>query len=1302
MSELPAARIPKPSDEQAFERCNEILWRCILKDPGVQLLGRRGQRQHGVDIVGCRDKVPDQIVGIQCKLIGEGKSLKEDEVRAELRKALTFKPLLSEFIIVTTAPDDTALHALALRLSDSASKSREKELRVSVLGWGSLEREIRRYPEALKAFDPSHTPQADLLEQKLDGLPDKVTGGIRPQLDAILAAVTATHPIDSATHGAEVQSEQERQIDAYADLISTDPEAALDLFQKLLATLGDGTPGRILFRVTANIASCQLELGNEETAAQGFIAAWDFDPDNPKAAANKAFGLLLKQDWPGLRAFAEPLLLEQQDNAALAACHVHGLIFDETVADPLTLVPEAVRGTSQLAEAHVRWQMARGGHGAWRDVAIAAHQAHPDNDALAEMCASALLDRVLDGGRSVHGRQLSSANVADIQGAIEIYETRWKQIRDRGRHARADSTSVPLNLMDAHRLLGRSDKAMEIGTEALSRFPADATVKEYLAATLVEHGEFARALDLVSGSGITPKTVAVHYNAAIAKEDWHTISDLACNHLEQFPEAERKLVQASGIVARVELAPAEERRSILEEQVDAFEGDARALTRLAQSAREQGFEDLSSDRFEAALTALENGDDGLASRYFVAGESLARRDPGTAAEVLFGHVPLDRDSRELHLLANALVNDYPIRERAVRFFNDLAPEIRGLPSLQQLEGALHVSRGVPQAAIAPLSAAFEQQPTVDSFMHLADGHFRIGNREAIAALLQRKEIDTMPGSAASRIKLSQLLLEFGEGSRAIDAGYQALVDGLEDATVVMRFFGLVLTFTQTGAECELDAVVAPGVWVRLTQDQGESYEAIVNEPADRPWGAKVDSCNAFIAKALGQRVGDTFERINAATGATETWTIAEVKPRWLQAFHHLSVNFSQRFPDASGFASVSMAEGDVQPALDLVRRQSEEARDRADLYLVKNLPIAFIAGDAPGGTIAFGGYLASIGHDLRVCCGTEAERAEALGLIQDNACAGAVLDAFTAWHAALLDVLSVLRERLGPLSIPAPELHRLLAMIDHHAALGSGEETMHLGYHDGQFTRDVVTPEDRAEQLALMRSKVEQIQKACETEPLVIPDDLSEFGEQLLRFPSPDAFAPAIIAGRSRLLLCEDMMMRHLSAKAYGTKGVWLQAVLLSAVQAEKIEFDSYVHALVHLAAHRHGHVAIDAPALLSAFGNDPSDGLVQLQALCTYIGNQNAELSSHVGAAANFINTIWSDNSRGDSRVRKASELLIEALLHPRTGDEWPSWATVLYLRLDDAPRTFLLDWCRERNLPVDELRAVAGHTDDAAHDNQ
>ena len=62
---------------------------------------------------------------------------------------------------------------------------------------------------------------------------------------------------------------------------------------------------------------------------------------------------------------------------------------------------------------------------------------------------------------------------------------------------------------------------------------------------------------------------------------------------------------------------------------------------------------------------------------------MARHEPGIAADVLIGHLPLDRDGAELQLLAQALVNDYPIRDRAERFFEDLAPEVRSLPVFQK-------------------------------------------------------------------------------------------------------------------------------------------------------------------------------------------------------------------------------------------------------------------------------------------------------------------------------------------------------------------------------------------------------------------------------------------------------------------------------------------------------------------------------------------------------------------------------------------------------------------------------------------
>ena len=1299
MSELTATQIPKPSDEQAFERCNEVLWRCILKNDRVQCYGRRGQRQHGVDIVGYRNDSVDRIVGIQCKLKGAGKILEENEVRKEVTKALTFKPPLSEYIIVTTAPDDAKLVTLAIELSGSASEGREKNLKVSIFGWGSLEREINRCPEARNAFDPSYTPQGDRIEQRMENLPGEVRVGMDSKLDAILAAV-APHPVNPIVSNATVQTALDRQINDYVEIIATEPATALDLFQKLHQRLDD-VPDRIKFKVAANIAVCQLELGDEETAAQGLIAAFDFAPDDPKAIANKAFGLFLKEDWPRLRAFAERRLAEHPNNPTLAACYIHSLIIDETINDPLVLVPKAVHGTPEVAEAHVRWLMDRGDHGAWWDVAIAAHDAHAENDALKELCACALLDRVIGGGRSVHRLMLTPAEDADIQAATGIYETRWPEIRDRSRHVRGEPIHVPINLMTAYRLRCQHKKAIEVGTEAMARFRGESdTVKKHLVVALAEHGETDRALNLISELGINRQTVAVRYNIAIANEDWEAVLDLADKHLDIFSETERNLVRAIRIVAKVELATVEDRRSILEEQKGTFEGDTRALANLAQSARVHGFDDVASAYFAGARAALERGDDAFVSRFSVAREAMACGEPGTAADVLIDHVPLGRDSVELQLLAQALVNDYPIRERAIRFFDDLALEIRSLPSFQQLEGVLHINRGIPRDAIGPFSFVYEHQPTIGNLLRLINAHLMNDDKSAIATLLQRDGVDALPGSPSDRMDLYHVLLDFGDGARVLDLGYQALIEGLEHDAVVRKFLELIPKFTQN-RPYDFDGVVVPGVWVRLTQSHGETYEVLLSEAADRPWGAKADPSNVFIANALGRGAGDEFERVNAATGAIETWTIAEVKPRWLQAFHHLSGTFNQRFPDAQGFASIEMAEGDIGPVWDLERRRDEKERARADLYLVKNLPIALVAGDKPGGSIAFAQYLALMGQDVRVCLGTEEERTGSFALIEEHGRAGAILDALTAWHASMLGIFPVLGERLGALSVPASELHRLRAMVDYHEAL-AGEETMSVSCQGGQYIHEVVTAQEQVERLALIKSRIESIEKACNEEPTVIPDYLSERGEKLIRIPVRDAFAPAVIAGRDRLLLSEDLMMRQLASSAYGTRSVWLQAVLMNAVQAGAMTHDAYVDALVHLAVCRHGPVAVNARDLLSAFVGDTSDELVRLQALCTYIGHENSDPVSHITLAAGFINRIYTNASAHDLRVRAATNLIFEALLSGNRGGDWARWAATFFGRLAEIPKAGLLDWCREHSLPIDEINHVLRQAGDGGRTHE
>ena len=1281
MSEYTATQIPKPSDEQAFERCNEILWRCVLGDHTVQLHGRRGQEQHGVDLTGLRDGQPESIVGVQCKLKSEGQRLTEAEVRAEVEKALTFSPPLSEYTIVTTAPDDERIQKLAHQLSISASENRVKPLKIRILGWGSLEREIRRFPDALNAFDPSQTGQGDRIERELDDLSGSVEK-VREQIAVVHRAVTQGHAGNPIVAATAVHSILGRQVNSYAELVSSDPSTALRLLRRLQGELDDNARADIRFRVAANIAACQFNLGDEEAAAQGFIAAYGLDPGNPKAIAHRALGLFLLKDWTTLKAFAKAQLSKQPDNALLAAYHVRGMIADPTVADPLDQVPEAVRGTPEVAEAHVLWLMDRGSQGAWWDAAITAQEAHPDSEPLRETYASALLERIVSRSRvgGLERQSLTEDERNDVETAVEIYEGLWPQLRDDPRRAREEPVSIPINLIVAYRLRHQSEQAVDTAHEALARFPGNADVAKAAAAVLMEQGEGAQARALLSELEIDRETAMMRFGLAMATEDWDTVSDLVDNHFAIFPETEHDMARAARVLVDLNGLPVHERREVLEAELGNFQRDVRASIALARNAREHGLDDLGNRYFAAAIMAFEGVDNGLRARVVIAGEALARGQHNVAADLLTDCLPLDEDTFELRLLARALVFDYPIRERAVRFFEDLAPAVQSLPDFQTLQGILHVNRGAPDDALEPFSAAFELEPSIDNLMTLIEVHHRLGNTETIRALVQGDGIGALPGSALARVNLAHALLAFGGHTDPLELGYEAVIEGLAQADVVRRFLGLILRAgmesvpSQTG---DLDSVVATGTWIRLTSDRGESYESLVGEGADRPWGANADPTNPFVVKALGLEVGDSFEHV-AASGLRDTWNVKEVKPRWLQALHYLGKDFGRRFPDADGFSSIPIAEGDIEPVLEQVRRHSEAETRRADLYLVNGLPIALAAGKSPGGAIAFAEYLASIGEDLRVCYGTKDELSKALTMIGHNRRSGAVLDAATAWFAAELGVFPILEERLGPLAIPRSEFGRIQEVVAHLGSVPDGD-TMTVTYQGGQYVQHVITPEVQARRMEESQSRLAAIEAACTVESVVIPDELPDFGDRLLKVPFRNAFVPAVVARRNRLLLDEDIVMRQWADRAFGTKGVWLQAVLFSALQAGTMGWRDYCEALVQLAARRHGHVFTSTQVLLSVFEDDLSTELVKLEAVCNYVGTPNADNVSLIESVAEFINAIWTDASRADVRVETATNLVLRALL-VRDGAEVDAERThELAKKLEDAPRTYFASWLSE-----------------------
>lgn len=162
-------QISKPANEQDFERKAVVLFREIVNDPNLKRYARRGQGQQGVDLIGKRDGNAKRPVGIQCKLKGPNKKLSEAEIRREVRSALKFKPSLSEYYIITTAPNDGSIEQLALRLQQEQA-GRGRQIQIEVWGWETLQDRISESEAASNAFDPGFSPSVKKANERLHAL----------------------------------------------------------------------------------------------------------------------------------------------------------------------------------------------------------------------------------------------------------------------------------------------------------------------------------------------------------------------------------------------------------------------------------------------------------------------------------------------------------------------------------------------------------------------------------------------------------------------------------------------------------------------------------------------------------------------------------------------------------------------------------------------------------------------------------------------------------------------------------------------------------------------------------------------------------------------------------------------------------------------------------------------------------------------------------------------------------------------------------------------------------------------------
>jgi hypothetical protein len=358
------------------------------------------------------------------------------------------------------------------------------------------------------------------------------------------------------------------------------------------------------------------------------------------------------------------------------------------------------------------------------------------------------------------------------------------------------------------------------------------------------------------------------------------------------------------------------------------------------------------------------------------------------------------------------------------------------------------------------------------------------------------------------------------------------------------------------------AIVAENMAIGVKREDGHiSTYVIEPEPSLRPTTDYLAPNHAVARLLLGKSAGDSVE-LPDHTEARIVW----VKPKELHALHVILENFNNVFPDAEGFEKVRVdasSPGALEPILERVRERHDVVSSIARKYDSGTLPLALMARLVGTDPVSAAVGIASSGHALRVCEGTQYERDMSFQVIAQNDRKGCVVDAVTLHFIRRFGLERVVEAVCGPIGVVERSVSRIQQKI-HELEESLDKPSMSIFYRDGQYFREETTREQKSAALAVQQADRTWIAERAQLIPAEGGKDPSPaWGRQ--RFGSSFFDEARAASGSGRLFLSEDLPMRMLAQTEYGVGGCWLQPVLMKAVETRHMTNDEYLGAIVAL-----------------------------------------------------------------------------------------------------------------------------------------
>lgn len=1224
---LSSTSLRKPKDWQDFERKTRELIACILNDPNTQMHGRTGQKQNGVDIYGYRRK--DCHVGVQCKLKFEDE-VTDKELRAEVTKAKKFKPAISEFILITTAPRDKK-NQEAARLITEELKQSEHPIFIAVWGWEDVEEHASKHEQAWKAFDPTWNPFVERgfekISLEIQELKQSMQG-MRPPTSA---------PTDVSLNESDEFTPLHGQITAFQRLIDDGHvNAALSQLLKLKSDEWVRASRSERYRILVGIASAKLKSGEPDQAGILLIEAFNECPEHKNARKNHATGYLLINDHKKAAELAREILAENNSDANAAGILIHALINDSSCNNSLINVPEALYETKEVLIAHIDFMRFRDNPD-WVNLAKTAAGKYPNDNLLKQFYAEAVLDELVRTDRdAIAGGILRNISTAEFDRAAEILYSEAREAIDKG-YALFPSTAH--NAALALRFSDDLIKAKEILDAGIKQFPKDEALRLQRAIIALSENDPTGALTVLPSKPTEPETIGVLAESLAATGKMDDALTLIDNtDVGNFPEHVKTDILALRTRAHIARGEKQVAIDIVAHRIAADPQNIALRALQIRTFRSLG-DDASARKFFEEAIALVNDQTSLPSRLELSFEARKIGRDDAIIDILKDLVATDRASEGLHVLIAAAVNSGSW-VTARKILSSVSPALRGSAWFQRVDAILAINTG--DATADEKIARYLRQCPNDVQMILARIGIlqRSGRDSDIQRLLKNLNLADLNGRPEHRIQIAALIMHYEDAFTGLKFGYSVLMNNWDNPKAHLAYQSLIFLNENIGAAMPLAAVVAENTVVCLLTEGNERRYRIEKEKHTFFEDERLNPESDLAILLNGKKPGDKFnlqDRIGS-----KPLEVRWIKPVYLDAFHCSLEQFNERFPRASGLLKFNFDPTGLDPFEDMraiIKERAEADQRILAEYQSKSVPLSFAAALIGKDPLDAWSGLPSVNIQFQVCRGTFPEREDALKTIIQHVRKGCVMDAITLSMVHRLGVEKAITAVCGPI-YTSQSVIDLMAARALEAKQNIGKRQGFMAWRGDRLVFEEFSEESMIQVADEREKEISWARSIAAIAPAMPKKDFSREVQATINTVGHVACDPAVSAdGNDLLLLSEDMGFRLWAAATFEISTSWLQPVLIAARDQGHLATDEYCKTINMLVLSDHTYISLDSNCLMHQARKDNFAVTSELSRLICTVGGPTADLQANSGVLSAFIDMVVKECPDEIKVLRIASE---------------------------------------------------------------